>query len=116
MAGESRLRAHVVFKYPPNRPKFLTLADLVTILHEESRDYKLLSVCRCVPMNSLSAAILIILNGKQENCYFFTSVIQELLTDLHGGEIVSGELGHKKLGAPIRQRVRKRFAKGNMPR
>jgi hypothetical protein len=45
MAGESRLRAHVVFKYPPDRPKFLTLADLVTILHEESRDYKLLSVC-----------------------------------------------------------------------
>jgi len=66
----------------------------VTILHEESRDYKLLS----------------------ENCYFFTSVIQELLTEVHGGELVTGELGHKKLGAPVRQRVRKRFAKGNMPR
>jgi len=47
MAGESRLRAHVVFKYETTRPKVLTLADLVTILHEESRNYKLLSVC-CV--------------------------------------------------------------------
>jgi len=47
MAGKSRLRAHVVFKYEAIRPRFLTLADLVTILHEESQDYKLLSV-RCV--------------------------------------------------------------------
>ena len=45
MAGDSRLRAHIVFNYPPTRPNFLTLADLVTILREESSDYKLLSVC-----------------------------------------------------------------------
>ena len=107
MVGESRLRAHVVFKHPPNRPKFLTLADLVTILHEESRDYRLLSVCRRVKIVRLSLYPLCVI---QENCYFFTSVIQELLTDLHGGEVVSGALGHRKLGAVVRRRVRKRFA------
>lgn len=55
-------------------------------------------------------------NAIQENCYFFTSVIQEMLTDLHGGELVSGALGHKKLGTVVRQRVRKRFATGKASR
>lgn len=44
MAGESRLRAHVEFKKTRNQPRFLTLADLLTIMHEESSDYRLLSV------------------------------------------------------------------------
>jgi hypothetical protein len=47
----------------------------------------------------------------QEICYLFTSVIQ-VPTDLHGGELVGGALGHGKLGAVVRQRVRKRFTKG----
>jgi hypothetical protein len=42
--GRSRLRAHVTFSQKPAGPKFLTLADLVMIMHEESRDYRLLSV------------------------------------------------------------------------
>jgi hypothetical protein len=50
-------------------------------------------------------------NIKQENCYFFTSVIQELLTDQHDGELVTGALGHRKLGTVVRQRVRKRFTR-----
>lgn len=44
MAGKSRLRAHVVFPRDPKGPSFLTLADLVTIMHNESQDYRLLSV------------------------------------------------------------------------
>lgn len=47
MAGESRLRAHVVFGVPEG-PKFITLADLLSIMHEESREYKLLSVSQSV--------------------------------------------------------------------
>lgn len=43
MAGGSRLRAHVVFGTPKG-PKFITLADLLSIMHEESQEYKLLSV------------------------------------------------------------------------
>lgn len=44
LLGSSRLRAHVTFSQKSTGPKFLTLADLVTIMHEESRDYRLLSV------------------------------------------------------------------------
>lgn len=44
MAGESRLRAHIVFKPTPRQPQLLTLASLLTIMHEESTHYKLLSV------------------------------------------------------------------------
>ncbi|KAF8308021.1 hypothetical protein DL93DRAFT_2087418, partial [Clavulina sp. PMI_390] len=87
MAGKSRLRAHVEFKYPLKRPHFFTVSDLLSIIHQESTDYRLFS----------------------ENCYFFTSIIQEILTEFHGGEIVSGSLGHKTLGASARRRVRRRF-------
>ena len=45
MVGKSRLRAHVVFpRESVNEPSFLTLADLVTIMHDESQAYRLLSV------------------------------------------------------------------------
>lgn len=45
----------------------------------------------------------------QENCYFFTSVIQEMLTEFHGGEVVSGSLDNQNFGRRARQAVRRRF-------
>jgi len=44
-----------------------------------------------------------------QNCYFFTSVIQEILTEHYGGELVSGALGHKKLSRNVRRRIRRRL-------
>ena len=45
MIEASRLRAHVVFsRSRKSPPKLLTLADLITIMHDESRKYRLLSV------------------------------------------------------------------------
>jgi hypothetical protein len=53
MVGKSRLRAHVVFPGRPDRPSFLTLAELVMVMHDESRDYRLLSVgCMIQPASS----------------------------------------------------------------
>ena len=42
--GRSRLRAHVTFGTNSTQPTFLTLAELITIMREESREYRLLSV------------------------------------------------------------------------
>jgi len=53
MIGKSCLRAHVVFPLRPGQPTFLTLAELVTVMHDESRDYCLLSVgCMIRPVSS----------------------------------------------------------------
>ena len=43
MIEMSRLRAYVVFSQK-SPPKLLTFADLIAIMHEESRKYRLLSV------------------------------------------------------------------------
>ena len=43
MIETSRLRAHVVFSRR-SPPRLLTFADLITIMHDESRKYRLLSV------------------------------------------------------------------------
>ena len=42
--GRSRLRAHVTFGTNSTQPTFLTLAELITIMREESQEYRLLSV------------------------------------------------------------------------
>jgi hypothetical protein len=54
MVGQSRLRAHVVFsRQSNNEPSLLTLADLVTVMHDESRYYRPLSV-GFIPLVSVS--------------------------------------------------------------
>jgi len=87
MMGRSRLRAHVVFRRQSDRPTLLTLATLITAMRDESRYYRPLT----------------------QNCYFFTSVIQEILTEHYGGELVAGALGHKKLSRNVRRRIRRRL-------
>ncbi|KAF8308044.1 hypothetical protein DL93DRAFT_2087448 [Clavulina sp. PMI_390] len=87
MIGESRLRAHVTFTCLENAPRLFALADLLVILQQESNEYRLFS----------------------ENCYFFTSIIQETLTSVYGGLLRSGSLGHPNLGTEARERIRDRF-------
>ncbi|KAF8308042.1 hypothetical protein DL93DRAFT_2171390 [Clavulina sp. PMI_390] len=87
MIGNSRLRAHVTFSSAEDFPRFCTIADLLRIMHRESNQYRLFS----------------------ENCYFFTSVIQELLTNVCGGQLESGSLGHPNLGTEARGKIRDQF-------
>jgi hypothetical protein len=42
----------------------------------------------------------------QENCFFFASVVQEILSARHNGRLISGKLGHKNLARAVRNRIR----------
>jgi hypothetical protein len=46
----------------------------------------------------------------QENCWFFASVVLEVLSDQFPSQIVGGKLAHKELGIENRARIKQRFA------
>jgi len=83
----NRVKAHVVFESPPTP---LNLEKVLKIVIEESDTYTL---------------------GEQ-NCWFFSSVIQEILTERHSGRVKSGGLDHKSLGKEIKDRIRARLTSG----
>lgn len=116
MAGNSIVKARVEFK--DARPTVLNLANLLRIMERESKDYKFLSVrvlflsSRFVYQSTPSEfQIELTVNLIQENCWFFTSVIQEMLTDFFGGATIEGSIGREKLGPEVRKKVKWDFAK-----
>jgi hypothetical protein len=102
----SKLEAHVRFQSPPS---LFDLKKLLSIVTEESADYTLWPVCNGLVNNLRTSSILIMrCTLFQQNCYFFASVIQENLSALHGGYLVSGKLNHKGLAKEVRERIRAR--------
>jgi len=86
----STLQAKVLFRKPP------TLSDLealLTIIEEESAEYDLF----------------------RENCYFFSSVVQQTLTEIHDGCLAWGKFRHQTLGADARRRIVERSRQRTMP-
>lgn len=77
----STVEAEVHFDSPPT---LLHLDKLLNIVTEESVHYTL----------------------WPENCFFFASVIQEILSARHNGRLISGKLGHKNLARAVRNRIR----------
>ncbi|KAF9519099.1 hypothetical protein BS47DRAFT_1337674 [Hydnum rufescens UP504] len=79
------MKAEVVF--PVDGPTAGDLRKLLTILSQESPEYRLWG----------------------ENCKWFCSVVQENLTHFYSGELRSGTLSHRDLGKKSRRRIADRF-------
>ncbi|KAF9505036.1 hypothetical protein BS47DRAFT_580054 [Hydnum rufescens UP504] len=80
----SMVEADIRFESPPT---LLDLEKLLTIVAEESVEYKL----------------------WPENCFFFAAAIQENLSTRHGGYLFSGKQELKNLAQDVRARIRARF-------
>lgn len=85
----SKLDAIVPFR---DSPSLHDLGKLLWYIETEAPDYRL----------------------RKENCWFFCSVIQEVLTDLFRGHNHMGTLAHAELGRDIREKIlaRARGAEG----
>jgi len=79
----NKVKARVFFDSPPT---LLHLEKLLTVITQESKIYTV----------------------WQHNCYFFASVIQEILTVRHRGRL-DGKLDYKTLGQDLRDRIRTRM-------
>ncbi|KAF8335843.1 uncharacterized protein EI90DRAFT_3047295 [Cantharellus anzutake] len=74
------LQAKVRFRKPPT---LMDLQVLLTVIGEESAEYDLF----------------------RENCYFFCSVVHQILYELHEGHMTVGEFHHQTLGGDARKRI-----------
>lgn len=95
----SQLEASVTFPHPP---QLSALADLLRVITEISPTYKLLWVSnRCSLLNCNHLLIMV----AQENCWFFSSVIQEYMTEKCGGLLQYGGLAHLENAVVERRRI-----------
>ncbi|KAF8317137.1 hypothetical protein DL93DRAFT_2226498 [Clavulina sp. PMI_390] len=81
-------------------PSLGDLGNLLSILIKESPHYNLINV-KLVPPSLCKAYLL----SLEENCYFFCSVIQQILRERHECEI-SGTTLHDELSPDTRERIR----------
>ena len=76
-------------------------AHILYAVETESQGYKLTKVCCC----DLLISWTLIPCNVQENCWFFTSMIQDILMRNFGGQYESGILNHPTLANERRMQI-----------
>ena len=100
---KSRLENRQRFDTPPTLRE---LRILLQVLGDELVKYRLWPV----RLGHLHAQSTHLLEGSQENCWAFCSLIQQHLESAHGGRFELGELKHADIAQRIRIRVFQRLA------
>lgn len=110
MNGDSDIRAHIEF-YGPNPPTFQSLADLLRIILEQSTTYKIGGVRPTLMIMQVDCWHLTkLLKSRRRIAFFFTSVVQQVLSQNFECRLLTGTPGKQFYGRTVRKKIRKIFA------
>lgn len=114
---KTTVESHVIFPTPesghrsPPPPTLRDLAELLNLIEEFSPDYDLMKVS---VLNNFLAFLYHLFSTAsssycftpfQANCWFFASVVEEIMSSIFGGTYQKGALGHPNLGREKRAQI-----------